>query len=204
MPANRTKQVTRSQRNVSNNRSGPPTPPPVFSTQNLCINRETSTELPHYNPSIDRLTLTHPKLPHTSCCYFYARRDNSLRHTLHHPNPPCTTIVYITRIICRAQLRPTTTNTLAIFNWDPVTLPALSTLHTLAYVASQLPTAYRNVTLRNLMHLATQETHAYHQQYEEDGGFDNWMQLIHTVSVQELWREWSSAGTAQSGGPGTP
>jgi len=85
-----------------------------------------------------------------------------------------------------------------MFDWDPVTPPALSTLHALAYVASQLPAAYHNITLCDLMHLTTQETHTYHQQFEEDGEFDNWTHLIHTVSVQELWREWSSAGTAQS------
>jgi len=198
MPVNRTEQVTRSQCTASNNRSGPPTPPPVFSTQNLCINRRAPAELPCYDPSINRLALTCPELPCTSCRYFYARRDNSLRHVLHHPNPPRTTVVYITRIIRGAQLRPMATNALAIFDWDPVTPPALSTLHALAYVALQLPATYRNVTLCDLMHLATQETHAYHRQYEEDGRFDNWSQLIHTVSVQELWREWSSAGTAQS------
>jgi len=198
MPAQRTDRVTRSQRTVSNNRSGPPTPPPVFSTQNLRVNRRNPAEPPRYDPSVDLLSLAHPVFPRTSHRYFYARRDNSLRHALHHLSPPHTIIRYVTRVIRGAHLRPTNNNALTMFDWDPVTPPALNTLHALAHVASQMPAAYRDVTLRDLMYLATQETHAYHRQLIEDGEFDDWTHLIHTVSVQELWREWSSAGSARS------
>ena len=46
-------------------------------------------------------------------------------------------------------------------DWDLVTPPTLGTLHALAHVTSQMPAAYQDITLRKLMHLATQETHAY-------------------------------------------
>ena len=89
-------------------------------------------------------------------------------------------------------------NAVAMHDWDPVTLPTLGILHMLAHVASQMPTAYQDVTLCNLMHLATQETNTYNWQADDNGKLDDWTQLIHTISIQELWREWSSARTALS------
>ena len=104
---------------------------------------------------------------------------------------------YVTRVIRNAHLQATKENALTLFEWEPVTPPSISTLHALALIASQMPPTYRNITLQDLIRLANLETDAYHQQTDTHGDLDDFALLVHITSVQDLWKEWNSAGTAQ-------
>jgi len=151
---------------------------------------------PTFNPNLDLLVTAKPIIPCRSHLYQHSQHDNTLCHTLHHLDPPQTIVHYVTHVIWNAHLQVTKENALTLFKWEPVTPPSISTLHALALITSQMPPTFRNITLQDLIRLANLETDAYHQQTNTHGNLDDFALLIHIISIQDLWKEWNSAGTA--------
>ena len=198
--------VTRSRR--SNQPSVPSkansTPPPVFDLTmelGILIDPYTDRIVPlgrSRHVRANMAALWKPAILRAPHPYQRACRHHTLPHALHHPNPPHSVVCYIARIIPGIQLQPTPTNILATWNRDPITLPSIHTLHALALVASQLPPAYHNITLQDLIHIADQEKNSYCLAADNNGEMNERTHLQHSDQTQEQWRKWNSAETAQS------